>query len=98
MTTSRAREGTPSMAEETREGGAARITAGLPWIERSRQFFRDVMLEMKKVSWPTRSEVINTTIIVVVTVFFFAFFLFGTDIVLSYLIRGIEWGAAKIFG
>jgi hypothetical protein len=34
---------------------------------------------------------------VVVAVFFFAFFLFGTDVVLSYLIRYIELGAQKLF-
>lgn len=66
-------------------------------IERLKAYYHDVKLEMKKVSWPTRQEVINTTIVVIVAVFFFGFFLFGTDIVLSYLIHGIEWLAKKIF-
>ena len=56
------------------------------------------MLEMKKVSWPSRTEVVNTTLVVVVVLLFFAFFLFGTDLALSYLVRGVEWVAKKIFG
>jgi len=66
-------------------------------IQRLKNFYHDVKVEMKKVSWPTRQEVINTTVVVIVAVFFFGFFLFGTDIALSYLIQGIEWVAKKIF-
>jgi len=62
-----------------------------------RQFWHEVALEMKKVSWPTRTEVFNTTIIVVVAVFFFSLFLFVADVGLTYLIQGIEWVAKKIF-
>jgi preprotein translocase subunit SecE len=75
-----------------------RIGKSLGWVENIRQFFRDVMLEMKKVSWPSRTEVVNTTLVVVVVLLFFAFFLFGTDLALSYLVRGVEWVAKKIFG
>lgn len=70
----------------------------LSWIASLRQFWREVALEMKKVSWPTRTEVINTTIITIVVVFFFAAFLWVSDMGLSYLIQGIEWLARKIFG
>ncbi|MCI0525530.1 MAG: preprotein translocase subunit SecE [Acidobacteria bacterium] len=70
----------------------------MSWLVSVRQFWREVVLELKKVSWPTRTEVINTTIITIVVVFFFALFLVGADIVLSYLISGIEWGAKKILG
>jgi preprotein translocase subunit SecE len=70
----------------------------LSWIAALRQFWREVALEMKKVSWPTRTEVINTTIITIVVVFFFAAFLWVSDMGLSYLIHGIEWLARKIFG
>ena len=70
----------------------------LSWIAAVRQFWREVALEMKKVSWPTRTEVINTTIITIVVVFFFAAFLWVSDTGLSYLIHGVEWLARKIFG
>jgi len=52
---------------------------------------------MRQVSWPTRTEVVNTTLVVVVAVFFFAFYLFAADIAFTYLIRGLEWAAGKVF-
>ena len=67
-------------------------------IERVRNFYHDVVSEMKKVSWPTRQEVINTTMVVIVAVVFFSIYMFVADIALTYLIKGIEWLAGKIFG
>ena len=92
MATSR----TAAMAEEQDRQSLASKPLG--WIAAIRQFWREVALEMKKVSWPTRAEVINTTIITIVVVFFFAAFLWVSDMGLSYLIHGIEWLARKIFG
>jgi preprotein translocase subunit SecE len=92
MATSR----TAAMAEEQDRQSLASKPLG--WIAAVRQFWREVALEMKKVSWPTRTEVINTTIITIVVVFFFAAFLWLADTGLSYLIQGIEWLAIKIFG
>lgn len=84
------------MREESNEQSLASKPQN--WLAGIRQFLREVVLEIKKVSWPARTEVINTTIIVVIAVFFFAFYLFLTDIVFTYLIQGLEWGAHKIFG
>jgi preprotein translocase subunit SecE len=98
----------PQLGINSREGDAAMAAdesqvqthSGKPvdLVGRVRHFIHEVVLEMKKVSWPTRTEVINTTIVVIVAVFFFAFFLFTVDIVLAWLIQGIEAGAAKLFG
>jgi preprotein translocase subunit SecE len=85
-----------AMAEEQDRQSLA--SKPLSWIAAVRQFWREVALEMKKVSWPTRTEVINTTIITIVVVFFFAAFLWLSDMGLSYLIHGVEWLARKIFG
>lgn len=68
------------------------------WLGNVRQFWHEVVSEMKKVSWPSRHEVTYTTIIVIVAVFFFAVYLFLADIFFTYVIRGIEWGAGKVFG
>jgi preprotein translocase subunit SecE len=95
MATSSTREGTAAIAEE--QNRHALVSKPLSWVATVRQFWRDVALEMKKVSWPTRTEVINTTIITIIVVFFFAFFLYGADMVLSWLIEGVEWVAKKIF-
>ncbi len=95
MATSGTREGAAAMADES--NGQSLIEKPKNWLLGVRQFWHEVVLEMKKVSWPTRTEVINTTIITIVVVFFFALFLFGADIVVSNVIQGIEWAAKKVF-
>lgn len=95
MATSSMREGAAAMTEESNEQSLVAKPAG--WLANVRQFWREVAREMRQVSWPTRTEVVNTTIIVVIAVFFFAFYLFSADILFSYLIKGIEWAAGKVF-
>ncbi len=95
MATSSTREGAAAMTEESNEQSLVAKPAG--WVANVRQFWREVAREMRQVSWPTRTEVVNTTIIVVIAVFFFAFYLFAADIVFSYLIKGIDWVASKVF-
>lgn len=95
MATSSTREGAAAMTEETNEQSLVAKPVG--WLANVRQFWRETAREMRQVSWPARTEVVNTTIIVVIAVFFFAFYLFAADIVFSYLIKGIEWVAGKTF-
>ncbi|OLE52261.1 MAG: preprotein translocase subunit SecE [Acidobacteria bacterium 13_1_20CM_3_53_8] len=45
---------------------------------------------MKRVTWPSVSEVKNTTIITVVAVIFFAIYLFAVDQGLAFLITQLE--------
>jgi preprotein translocase subunit SecE len=47
--------------------------------KRLRSFLHDVRVEMKQVNWPSRQDVISTTIVVTVTVTFFGIFFFCTD-------------------
>ncbi len=68
------------------------------FLGKIRSFWHEVALEMKKVSWPSQQEVINTTLVCVLAVFFFAAYLFVADIGLTYLIKGIEWVGSKVFG
>jgi len=96
MATSSTREGLAPMPED--QSRPQLVSKPLGWIANVRQFLREVVQEMKKVSWPSRTEVINTTIITIVVVFFFALFLWVADIALSYTIHGIEWVARKVFG
>jgi preprotein translocase subunit SecE len=51
------------------------------------KFFREVRSEMRKVSWPKRKELVNSTIIVLATVVFFVIFFAALDTGLSKLIR-----------
>ena len=50
------------------------------WWLTTRDFFRDTNSEMKKVTWPTRSEVTGTTVVVIVATVIFAVYLWGCDL------------------
>ena len=50
-------------------------------------FLKEVKLELKKVSWSTKDELIGSTLVVVVSVFLLALFIGLTDFILSRLIR-----------
>jgi preprotein translocase subunit SecE len=53
------------------------------WTERTKQFYADVRSEMRKVTWPSRQEVIGTTGIVIAAVLFFGAYLGIVDVILS---------------
>lgn len=50
-------------------------------------FLNEVKTELKKVTWPTRDELIGSTIIVCILVVIFAIILGGMDAIFSTLIR-----------
>ena len=52
-------------------------------------FVAEVKVELKKVTWPTKPEVYNTTIVVLITTFFFGFYLYGLDLVFFQLLQPI---------
>jgi preprotein translocase subunit SecE len=56
------------------------------WFNKAKEFLTETRSEMRKVSYPTRDEVVGTTIVVIVTSAIFAVFLFLSDqlIVLGY--------------
>ncbi|AEH46175.1 preprotein translocase subunit SecE [Parageobacillus thermoglucosidasius] len=56
-------------------------------MQRMINFFKDVAREMKKVSWPSRKELVNYTVIVLATVAFFTVFFAVVDLGISELIR-----------
>jgi len=81
---------------EGAEGKGARRERGLSGprvgpLGRMTQFWRDVRLEMKRVSWPSAKEVKNTTIITLVAVIFFAVYLFLVDRVWSFLLIQLNY-------
>jgi len=51
-------------------------------------FFQEVRNELKKVSWPSKKEVIGATTIVIVTTLFMGLFLGVVDLILS---RSVEF-------
>jgi preprotein translocase subunit SecE len=57
------------------------------FLRTAQQFFREVRVEMKKVTWPSRKETIASTSVVLVTVFLVGFYLGIVDLGLSRLIK-----------
>jgi preprotein translocase subunit SecE len=51
------------------------------------QFLREVNVELKKVTWPTRQQTVGLSMVVIVLVFIISLFLGVIDIGLSSLIR-----------
>ncbi len=49
-------------------------------FKKIRDFLKSVRSEMRKVTWPSRSEVIRSTLIVLITVIVFAIFIGGIDL------------------
>jgi preprotein translocase subunit SecE len=47
------------------------------------QFLREVRVELKKVTWPGRNEIIGSTAVVIVASFVVAFFLGFVDLLLQ---------------
>lgn len=62
------------------ESGNAIVERPKQWWLATREFFRDTNAEMKKVTWPTKNEVVGTTAVVVVATLVFALFLWGCDL------------------
>jgi preprotein translocase subunit SecE len=71
-------------------GGIAIHLPRLPLGQRITKFYHDVILEMKKVAWPVRTQVWSTTVVVVIAVIFFGFYLFGCDTLFNQFFKFLE--------
>ena len=58
---------------EPEERGAVASVMSAP--TRFRRFLKDIQVELRLVTWPTRDDLRSTTITVLVTTFFFGFYL-----------------------
>ncbi len=56
------------------------------WWEKVRTFFREVLLEAKRVTWPSRKVVTDSTAVVLMVTLVIAFFLGAVDIGLSRIV------------
>ncbi len=56
------------------------------WWERGKQFFREVKVELKKVTWPSKRELIGSTIVTIIFVFIVAFYLGVIDFIYTTII------------
>ena len=62
------------------------------------EFLPEVVAEMRKVSFPSRQEVIGTTGVVLVTSVIFAVYLWGVDLVILRLYDWLFQATAKVLG
>ena len=58
-------------------------------LKRAHEFFGEVLEEFRKVTWPNRQELINSTVVVITVTVVIAFFLGGVDIVLARIVERI---------
>mmetsp|Transcript_444 Transcript_444/g.253 ORF Transcript_444/g.253 Transcript_444/m.253 type:complete len:123 (+) Transcript_444:201-569(+) len=71
---------------------AAKVVKGVQkksYFEKSVQFLREVKIEFKKVTWPSRKQTIGSTAAVILLVIIISLFLGIIDVGLSNLIRVI---------
>ncbi len=59
------------------------------FLQKTKQFFREVKVELKKVSWPSRKETLASTSVVLVLVFLVSVYLGLVDILLSRALKVI---------
>ena len=77
----------PEKPRSEEDRPATGLAGAIGWLPRKfgegRSFLSEVRSELKKVTWPGRSEVYSTTLVVIATSIFFGFYLWGLDLVLS---------------
>ena len=66
----------------------------MDWWTKAKEFLSEVRTEMRKVSFPTRDEVVGTTIVVLVTSVIFGIYLFAADRIIVWAYQSI----VKVFG
>ena len=54
---------------------AEQKTAETGWMDQAREFVKDVRVEAQRVSWPTRQELRDSTLVVIVMVFVISVFI-----------------------
>jgi preprotein translocase subunit SecE len=64
------------------------------WFNKVKEFLREVRSEWNKVSFPSRQEVMGTTVVVLVASFIMAIYLFAAD---QLIVRAYEF-IIKILG
>jgi preprotein translocase subunit SecE len=58
-------------------------------VSKIKNYINDVTKEMKKVSWPTREQLRESTVVVLVTTMIITAFVYVVDLVMSTLVKGL---------
>lgn len=72
-----------------KKGGKKKKKAQKPQVKRTtpQQYVKEVRLELKKVAWPSRPEVIVSTIVVIIAVVIFGAYTGLLDLFFQYLLK-----------
>ena len=62
----------------------------MAWMNQVREFYKEVVVESRKVSWPTRQELRASTLVVIATVVIVTVFVGVVD-------RILTWGMGFLF-
>ena len=58
----------------------------MAWVAQVQEFIKEVEVESRKVSWPSRNELRDSTIVVIATVVLLTVFVYGVDALLRVLL------------
>jgi preprotein translocase subunit SecE len=64
-------------------------------IGRVKEFVQEVLAEFRRVTWPTREQLVNSTVVVIIVTVVLAFFLGAVDIALARVVEWILGGGRK---
>jgi len=61
----------------------------MDFLRRAQEFVREVAAEFRKVTWPSRQELINSTVVVITVTVVVSLFLGAVDVVLARIVERI---------
>ena len=61
-------------------------------VVKTRDFFAEVVAELKKSAWPTRKELIDSSLVVIATVLILGMFVAGADIIIGRIVAMLTRG------
>jgi preprotein translocase subunit SecE len=61
----------------------------MAFLQRVQEFIREVLAEFRRVTWPSRQELINATVVVVAVTVILAFFLGAVDVALARIVERV---------
>ncbi len=61
----------------------------MDFLRRTQEFVREVVAEFRKVAWPSRQELINSTVVVIAVTVVVAVFLGAVDVALARVVERI---------
>lgn len=59
----------------------------MEYVDKARDYFKEVMVELKRVTWPTKKDTWAATWVVIITVIILSIFLGIVDLALSQLVK-----------